>query len=90
VCGKFLEEIKFGWALVAGYSGMKGDRDKELVLTEARAMVVREYLAENFRLDDTRIKTIGEGKTEQAADGKIQILVYPVGAAAPPSQNQSH
>ena len=53
-------------------------------------MVVREYLAENFRLDDTRIKTIGEGKTEQAADGKIQILVYPVGAAAPPSQNQSH
>jgi len=48
------------------------------------------YLAENFRLDDTRIKTIGAGKTEQATDSKIRIVVYPVGSTAPTSQNQSH
>jgi phospholipid/cholesterol/gamma-HCH transport system substrate-binding protein len=87
--GKFLEENKFGWAVVAAYTGMKGDTDKDRVLTEARAMIVRAYLAENFRLDDTRIKTIGAGKTEQATDGKILILVYPVGSTAP-GQNQSH
>src|SRR5215470_4878279 len=63
--GKFLEGNRFGWSVVAAYTGMKGDTDKERVLTEARAMVVRDYLAENFQLDDTRIKTIGEGKTEQ-------------------------
>jgi hypothetical protein len=40
--------------------------------------VVRDYLAQNFRLDDTRIKTIGLGKTSGADDdGKVEILVYP-------------
>jgi phospholipid/cholesterol/gamma-HCH transport system substrate-binding protein len=43
--GKFLEENKFGLAVVAAYTGMKGDTDKERVLTEARAMIVRDYLA---------------------------------------------
>jgi len=41
-------------------------------------MVIRNYLVQNFRLDDTRIKTMGLGKTEDAGEnGKIQILVYP-------------
>jgi phospholipid/cholesterol/gamma-HCH transport system substrate-binding protein len=88
--GKFLEENKFGWAVVAAYTGMKGDTDKERALTEARAMVVRDYLAENFRLDDTHIKTMGAGKTEQVSESKIRILVYPVGSTPPPGQNQSH
>ena len=80
--GKFLEENKFGWAVVAAYAGMKGDTDKERALTQARAMVVRDYLVENFRLDDTRLKTIGAGKSEQVTDAKLRILVYPV--TAPP------
>jgi hypothetical protein len=58
------------------------------VLTEARAVVVRDYLVENFRLDDTRIKTIGEGKTEQATHATIRIFVYPVGSTAP-ARNKS-
>ena len=54
------------------------------VLTEARAFVIREYLTKNFKLDDTRIKTIGLGKAkEPAAGGKVEILVYPVGTTAP-------
>jgi hypothetical protein len=38
---------------------------------------VRDFLAMNFRLDDTRIKTIGLGKTDGAGDdGKLEIIVY--------------
>ena len=71
--GKFLEGNKFGLAVVAA-STDKGDTDKSRVLTEARATVVREYLVNNFPMDDTRIKTLGLGKS---ADGsKLQILVY--------------
>jgi outer membrane protein OmpA-like peptidoglycan-associated protein len=41
-------------------------------------MVVRDYLVQNFRIDDTRIKTIGLGKSNAAgAASKVQILVYP-------------
>jgi phospholipid/cholesterol/gamma-HCH transport system substrate-binding protein len=75
--GKFLEANKFGLAVVAS-STSKGDTDKDRVLTEARAVVVREYLTQNFRVDDTRVKTIGLGKsTEAGENGKIQIFVYP-------------
>ena len=41
---------------------MEGDTQKDLVLTEARAMVVREYLVENFGFDDSQLKTLGMGK----------------------------
>jgi phospholipid/cholesterol/gamma-HCH transport system substrate-binding protein len=79
--GKYLQENSFGLAVVAAYTGMKGDSDKERTLTEARAMVVREHLVENFKLDDTRIKTLGLGKTNTPEEaGKLQIIVYPAAA----------
>ena len=66
---------------------MEGDTQKDLVLTEARAMVVREYLVENFGFDDSQLKTLGMGKQAGAnmdADwGSIQILVFPVGTEPP-------
>ena len=67
---------------------MKGDSDKDKVLTEARALVVREYLVKNFKVDDTRIKTMGLGKTDAAnEDGKLDILVYAdVNASPKPSR----
>jgi phospholipid/cholesterol/gamma-HCH transport system substrate-binding protein len=75
--GKFLEENKFGLAVVAAYSSMKGDSEKDRVLTEARSMVVRDYLVQNFKLDDTRLKTLGLGKTSDANDsGKVEIVIY--------------
>ena len=41
-------------------------------------MVVRGYLVQNFKLDDTRMKTMGLGKTKDAGEaGKIEVLVYP-------------
>jgi phospholipid/cholesterol/gamma-HCH transport system substrate-binding protein len=88
--GKFLEENKYGLAVVAAYTSMKGDSEKDRVLTEARSMVVRDYLTQNFKLDDTRIKTLGLGKVGEASDnGKLEILIYPVGSNVPPAQNQS-
>jgi phospholipid/cholesterol/gamma-HCH transport system substrate-binding protein len=85
--GEFLAANKFGFAVVVVSSGMEGDTQKELVLTEARAMVVREYLVENFGFDDSQLKTLGMGKqagSSQDADwGSIQILIFPAGTAMP-------
>lgn len=74
--GGFLQSNSFGLAVVAGYAGMKGDTTQEKVLTEARAMVVRDYLVKNFKMDDTRVKTIGLGKTSDDTAG-VAVLVYP-------------
>jgi phospholipid/cholesterol/gamma-HCH transport system substrate-binding protein len=82
--GKYLETNAFSRAVVAGYSGMKGDSGKNKVLMQARTMVVREYLVQNFKLDDTHLATIGMGESNESGDsGRIEILIYPVGAIAP-------
>ena len=83
--GDFLAQTQFGVAVVVVSTGMDGDTQKDLVLTEARAMVIREYLVENFGFDDSQLKTLGMGKQAGAnleADwGSIQILIYPAGTA---------
>jgi len=85
--GDFLANNQFGFAVVAVSSGMEGDTQKDLVLTEARAMVVREYLVENFGFDDSQLKTLGMGKlagsTLDADWGSIRILIYPAGTSIP-------
>jgi outer membrane protein OmpA-like peptidoglycan-associated protein len=87
--GKYLEENTFGLAVVAS-SESKGDTDKVRVLTEARAKVVRDYLAQNFKLEDKRLKTIGLGKTKDAGDSsKLVILIYPAETPAHPAQHLS-
>jgi len=84
--GRFLEENPFGLAVVAS-SEAKGDTEKLRMLTEARAKVVREYLTQNFKLDDKRVKTIGLGKTKKVDESsKLLILVYP---PASPAQRSS-
>ncbi len=88
--GKFLEENRFGLAVVADYVDGKGDTDKGQLLSEARAMVVRDYLVKNFKLDDTRLKTMGLGKSNEIAENStMQILVYPEGTNAPAARNSS-
>ncbi|MGD0546259.1 MAG: MlaD family protein [Terracidiphilus sp.] len=85
--GEFLAQNPFGFAVVVAATGMEGDTQKDLVLTQARAMVVREYLVENFGFDDSQMKTLGMGKQAGAsldADwGSIQILIFPAGAEIP-------
>jgi phospholipid/cholesterol/gamma-HCH transport system substrate-binding protein len=84
--GQYLQSEKFGLAVITSAAGMKGDSDKDHVTTQAQAMVVRNYLVQNFKLDDTRIKTMGLGKTNDAGEtGKIEIIVY---AASPLAATQ--
>jgi phospholipid/cholesterol/gamma-HCH transport system substrate-binding protein len=76
--GAYLQQNNFGLAVVVASAGMKGEASKDKTLTEGRATAIRDYLAKNFRLDDTRIKTLGLGKMEDVPDdGVVQILVYP-------------
>jgi len=76
--GSFLEGGQFGLAVVTASTGMKGDSDKDHELTEAQAMIVRDYLVQNFRLDDTRVKTLGLGKAKAAGDsGGVATVIYP-------------
>ena len=88
--GEFLANNQFGFAVIVASAGMEGDTQKDLVLTEARAMVVREYLVENFGFDDSQLKTLGMGKqTESKPDGgwgAVQIFIYPVGTEIPPAK----
>jgi hypothetical protein len=85
--GDFLAQTQFGVAVIVVSTGMDGDTQKDLVLSEARAMVVREYLVENFGFDDSQLKTFGQGKQEGASPdanwGSIQILIYPAGTELP-------
>jgi phospholipid/cholesterol/gamma-HCH transport system substrate-binding protein len=75
--GQFLQSQKFGLAIIVSTTGPKGESEKERVLSEARSFVVRKYMAENFKLDDTRLKTLGLGKTaDTSPDGSVQILIY--------------
>ena len=74
--GKLLEQNEFHLAVVAT-SATVGDTAKDRVLTEARAKVVRDYLVEHYKFDDTRLKIIGLGKSSKAGEtGKVEILVY--------------
>jgi outer membrane protein OmpA-like peptidoglycan-associated protein len=74
--GQYLEQNKFNLAVVAA-SAETGDTNKDRVLTQARAKVVRDYLVQNFKFDDTRVKTIGLGKTAKAGEpSQVEILIY--------------
>jgi len=74
--GKFLEQNKFRLAVIAA-SVQVGDTDKDRVLTQARAKVVRDYLVQHFKFDDTRVKIIGLGKSPKPDEtNKVEILVY--------------
>jgi permease MlaE len=55
------------------------------LLTETRAKVVRDYLTQNFKLDDKRVKTVGLGKTKEAVESsKVVIFVYSLKLPANP------
>jgi phospholipid/cholesterol/gamma-HCH transport system substrate-binding protein len=85
--GKFLADNEFGVAVVEASTGKTGDAKQDLTLTQARAMVVRQYLAGNFGFDDTAVKTLGEGKqgdSDSDADwGSVKIVIYPPGTQVP-------
>jgi phospholipid/cholesterol/gamma-HCH transport system substrate-binding protein len=78
--GQYLTDNEFGIAVIVVSTSMAGDTEKDLVLTQARAMVVREYLVQNFGFDDAEVKTLGIGKkngTNATSWGTVDILIYP-------------
>ena len=80
--GHFLESHPFGVAVVAVSTGPTGETEKSRKLAEARAMVVRDYLADHFRFDDTRLKTFAIGKTEQGPpEGQVDIRAFRTGGS---------
>jgi phospholipid/cholesterol/gamma-HCH transport system substrate-binding protein len=91
LAGEFLAQNQFGFAVVTVSAGIEGDTQKDLVLTEARAMVVRKYLVENYGFDDKQLKTLGMGKQVKAGLmsagndnlGSIQITIFPIGVELP-------
>jgi hypothetical protein len=63
--------------VVIAVSADIGDTDKDRVLTQARAKVVRDYLVQHFKFDDTRVKIIGLGKSPKPDEtSKVEILIY--------------
>ena len=88
--GDFLQSNHFGVAVIAAYTDMKGDSQTDHLLTEARAMVVRDYLVKNFKLEDTKIKTIGLGKSDKVPEGgSVEVLIYPEGTTTAQTPNSS-
>jgi outer membrane protein OmpA-like peptidoglycan-associated protein len=85
--GQFLADNEFGVAVVVVSTGMAGDTEKDLVLTQARASVVRDYLVDNFGFDDAELKTFGTGKkngtNRDAGWGALEIIIYPPGTDVP-------
>jgi outer membrane protein OmpA-like peptidoglycan-associated protein len=77
--GSYLQTNPFGLAVVAAYSDMKGDTSEEKVLTEARAMVVHDYLVKHYKMDDTKLRTIGLGKSTDENAAGISVLIYSAG-----------
>src|SRR6202140_2565768 len=85
--GQFLTDTEFGVAVLVVFTGRAGDTQKDLVLTQARAMVVRDSLVGNFSFDDSQLKTLGLGKGKSSAPdsgwGTVEIIVYPADTEAP-------
>jgi hypothetical protein len=77
--GTYLEKNPFGLVVVQAFSGRAGDTEENMVLTQAQAMVVRDYLADKFELDDTKLKTKGMGEVAPTEKGRVhwvEISVY--------------
>ncbi len=85
--GQFLADTEFGIAVVVVSTGTTGDTQKDLVLAQARAMVVRDYLVGNFSFDDAQLKTLGLGKgkspTPDSGWGTVEIIIYPADTETP-------
>lgn len=56
-----LADFKFS---IEGHADPRGEDARNLDLSQARAESVVNYLAENFKIDRSRLKPIGKGETE--------------------------
>jgi phospholipid/cholesterol/gamma-HCH transport system substrate-binding protein len=85
-CGEYLAKNPFGAAVIEISSGIEGDTQEEMVLTQVRAMLIRDYLVQHYGFDDSQLKTKALGKQALGTgtgQGSIQILIYPAGSVIP-------
>jgi len=79
-----------GLRVVVAYTGMEGDTEKNLVLTQVVPWWSASNLVENFGFDDRQLKTLGMGKksgtSPESGWGAIEILVYSPGTEMPPAK----
>jgi phospholipid/cholesterol/gamma-HCH transport system substrate-binding protein len=80
--GQFLQQNPFGAAVIMVSGPASGDTAEVQELTQARGMVVRDYLVEHFKMDDTRLKKMSLGKVKPMADDSslVQVILYEPGA----------
>jgi phospholipid/cholesterol/gamma-HCH transport system substrate-binding protein len=76
--GAYLQNRNPGLVVVEASAGPKGDSDKDRELSQARAYAIRSYLIDHFKLDDSHLKIVGLGKTEN--DASLRILIYDTGS----------
>jgi phospholipid/cholesterol/gamma-HCH transport system substrate-binding protein len=72
--GGFLEAHNAGLIVIESSVGPMGESEKDRELSLARAFAVRSYFLDHFKLDDSRLKIIGAGKSE--ADASLRVLTY--------------
>jgi hypothetical protein len=85
-CGEYLAKNEYGVVAIVITSGMEGDTQKQMVSTQVRAMLIRDYLVQHYGFDDKQLKTMALGKQargEGTGQESIQILIYPVGSNVP-------
>src|SRR5436190_235087 len=89
--GKFLEQNPFGAAVIMVSGPATGDAVEVHELTQARGMVIRDYLVEHFKLDDTRLRKMSLGKIKPGADDSalVQVILYQPGARLPLEKSAS-
>ena len=93
--GEYLAGNDFGIAVIEVSTGATGSSDDSVKLSQARALVVRDYIVQHYGFDDTKLKTVALGKQtsdnpkENSKDdwGSVRILIYPEGTEMPPAKS---
>jgi phospholipid/cholesterol/gamma-HCH transport system substrate-binding protein len=72
--GGYLQAQNPGLIVIESSAGPMGESEKDQELSEERAFAVRSYFLDHFKLNDSRLKIIGIGKSE--AEPSLRILTY--------------
>jgi phospholipid/cholesterol/gamma-HCH transport system substrate-binding protein len=76
--GSFLSSNNFGVAVVVVHTDSQGSKDNNVALSEVRANAVRKYIAQKFKIDEGKLRTMGLSQSPQSGQANdVSILVYP-------------
>ena len=68
--GKVLNEDKSINLKIIGHTDSDGDSKANLTLSQKRAVSVKNYLKNTFKINETSLETDGKGENEPVADNK--------------------